>query len=260
MSFFSKLFGKKQEETTSKKKTYPVLSENTPFNVTEAFRNIKAALSVSVPKKEGGRIIMVSSAYPSEGKTTVAVNLALMFALSNAKVLLIDADLRKGTMARYFACNQNALGLSDCLSGQAPLDEVAHVAKNNENLSFIPRGTRSPKPYELLESKEMQSLLDELSTRFDYIIIDTPPLLVISDALPLVGKVDGTVLVCRHLVSRKNDLSKALSTLRFAKANILGVIVNDYKAPLEAGDSGNKNYYYYSYADVEETPSAPVKE
>ena len=85
-----------------------LLNENTAFDVTEAFRNLKAALSVSVPKKNGGIAIMTTSAYPEDGKTTVTVNLALMFALSDAKVVLVDADIRKGRVAKYFKRKSSA--------------------------------------------------------------------------------------------------------------------------------------------------------
>ncbi len=97
-----------------------LLNDKTPFDVTEAFRNLKATLSVSVPKKEGGRTIMITSAYPEDGKTTVTVNLALMFAQSNAKVVLVDADIRKGRVAKYFN-KKSAPGLSDCLSDKRTL-------------------------------------------------------------------------------------------------------------------------------------------
>lgn len=231
----------------SKRKEY-LLNETTSFDVTEGFRNLKAALSVSVPKKNGGVAIMATSAYPEDGKTTVTVNLALMFAISNAKVILVDADIRKGRIAKYFKC-KTVPGLSDCLSGQASLDDVIHTTHINDNLSYITCGTHSPRPYELLESDEMKKLVEELKTRYDYIIIDTPPVLLISDALALASVTDGAVLVCRHQVSYVSDISRAIDQLKFAKANILGVVVNDYKAPSRGkyGYGYGKKYYYYSY-------------
>ena len=242
----SKAEGKHSQEKHQSSRSEYLLHDDTPFDVTEAFRNLKAALSVSVPKKEGGTAIMTTSAYPADGKTTVTVNLALMFALSDAKVILIDADIRKGRIAKYFK-RKSSPGLSDYLSGQNSLDEVIHTSHVNENLSYITCGTHSPKPYELLESNEMKDLLAELRTRYDYIIIDTPPILLISDALALTPITDGTVLVCRHNVSYVSDISHALGSLEFAKANILGIVVNDYKAPSSGKFYGGyKKYYYYS--------------
>lgn len=247
-----------------------LLSDDTPFDVTEAFRNLKAALSVSVPKKDGGVAIMATSAFPEDGKTTVTVNLALMFAISDAKVILVDADIRKGRVAKYFK-RKSAPGLSDYLSGQNTLEEVVHHSHVNENLSYITCGTHSPKPYELLESEEMKKLLQELRTQYDYIIIDTPPVLLLSDALALATVTDGTVLVCRHQVSYMSDIQKALDSLKFAKANVLGVVVNDYKEPKTKTYGDYKKYYYsYSYGSTdpnetdedetqtdEDEPSAP---
>ena len=249
---------------TSRRAEY-LLNDKTPFDVTEGFRNLKAALSVSVPKKAHGVSIMATSAYPEDGKTTVTVNLALMFAVSNAKVVLVDADIRKGRVAKYFK-RKSAPGLSDCLSGQATLDEVIHNSHINENLSYITCGTHSPRPYELLESEEMRNLMEELKLRYDYVIIDTPPVLLISDALALAPMTDGAVLVCRHQVSFVSDISRALSQLQFAKANVLGVVVNDYKAPPRGKYGyGYKKYYYYSYGysygstNPEDTDEGPIK-
>ena len=224
-----------------------LLNEDTPFDVTEAFRNLKAALSVSVPKKEGGVVIMTTSAYPEDGKTTVTVNLALMFAQSDAKVILVDADIRKGRVAKYFK-RKSAPGLSDYLSGQNTLEEVVHKSHVNKNLSYITCGTHSPRPYELLESDEMKNFLKELRSQYDYVIIDTPPVLILSDPLAVAPETDGVVLVCRHQVSYISDIERALGTLQFAKANVLGVVVNDYKQP-KAGKfyGGYKKYYYYHY-------------
>ena len=229
-----------------------LLNEKTPFEVTEAFRNLKASISVSVPKKDGGLAIMLTSAFPEDGKTTVTVNLALMFALSDAKVLLIDGDIRKGRVAKYFNAKTTP-GLCDYLSGQKTLDEIVHVSPSNENLSFITSGTRSPKPYELLESEEMKDLLKKLRAEYDYIIIDTPPVLLLSDALALSPSVDGAVLVCRHQVSYISNIERTLDNLSFSKVNILGVIINDYKATRMATYSSYQNYeykknYYNSYA------------
>ncbi len=257
MGLFSKFTGKLSKRNSDKRvnkvgrkhhstRQEYLLNKDTPFDVTEAFRNLKAALSVSVPKKNGGVAITVTSAYPEDGKTTVTVNLALMFAQSDAKVILVDADIRKGRVAKYFK-EKTTPGLSDCLSGQNSLDEVIHQSSINPNLSFIACGTPSPKPYELLESNEMKALLEDLRARYDYIIIDTPPVLLISDALALSTVADGTVLVCRHQVSYISDISRALSTLQFAKSNVLGVVVNDYKAPSTGKFYGGyKKYYYYN--------------
>ena len=250
-SISERMHMKRMEKVTKKSthhshRTEYLLNNKSPFDVTEGFRNLKASISVSVPKKEGGVVLMMTSAYPEDGKTTVTTNLALMFALSYSKVILIDADIRTGRIAKYFN-KRSTPGLSDYLSGQNTLEEVVHHSHKHENLSFITCGTHSPKPYELLESDEMKNLIEELRKEYDYIIIDTPPILLISDALAVAPFTDGVALVCRHQVSYVSDITRALNSLNFAHANVLGVIVNDYKAP-KIGKiyGGYKKYYYYN--------------
>ena len=240
MSWFQ---GKKKVKKDSRMEY--LITDDISFDVSEAFRHLKATLSVSMPKKTNGEgvTIMMTSACPEDGKTTVAVNLGLMHALSDAKVLLLDADVRKGRVALYFK-KRPSPGLSDCLSGQATLEEVTRKTPINDNFFYISCGTHSPRPYELLESSEMKKLLKELKNKYDYIIIDTPPLLTLSDALALVPEVDGTVLVCRHEVSYVSDIAKTLNTLNFAKANVLGIVVNDYTT------QEGERYKYYNYAEA----------
>ena len=224
-----------------------LLTDDISFEVTEAFRNLKASLTVSIPKKKEGEgtVIVMTSSCPEDGKTTISVNLALMFALSDAKVILVDADVRKGRVARFFR-KKSSPGLADYLSGHANKDELIRKASQNENLSYIACGTHSPKPYELLESEEMKKLIDELKKEYDYVIIDTPPLLLVSDALALAPKVDGVVVVCRHEVSYLHDISKILGKLHLAKANVLGAVINDYSLR-EKLSSRVDRYKYYSY-------------
>ncbi len=226
-----------------------VIGKKSPFELTEAFRNLKATLSVSVPKKEnGGVAIMVTSSYPEEGKTTISVNLSVMFAQSNVKVMLIDADIRKGRVAKYFG-EKSADGLSDYLSGLKTLEEVTKRADVDSGaFDYISCGTRSPKPYELLESKTMTNLLEELRSKYDYIIIDTPPVLLVSDALAVAPATDGAVIVCRHKETYVSDIAHTFNSLEFIKTNVLGVIVNDYdeKVKKSYGYGKYKKYGYYS--------------
>ena len=224
-----------------------VLDENSPFTIVEAFRKLKASLSVAVPRKtSGGVSIMVTSSYPEDGKTTVSVNLALMFAMSsNAKVIVVDSDIRKGRVAHFFR-QKSAPGLSEYLSGQASLDGVIRKSDANKNLDYIASGTHSPKPYELLESDVMRELDKKLREKYDYVIYDTSPMLLVSDALAIAQITDGTVIVCRHMRSYMSDLSKTINTLKFSKINILGVVVNDYQRAADKMVAGYKKYYNYS--------------
>ena len=247
MNLFEKMRHKKTLTKISTKHEY-ILSDETPFNVIEAFRNLKASLTVSIPKNQdnSGVAVLMTSAFPEDGKTTVSVNLALMLAMSESKVIVVDADIRKGRVAKFFK-SRTTPGLSDCLSGQKTLEEVTHVSSQSENLSFISCGTHSPRPYELLESEEMKNLIKKLKSMYDYVIIDSPPLLLVSDALAIANEVDGTVLVCRHNASYVSDVKSALAKLDFIKCNILGVVVNDYFSKEKMYSRSNR-YKYYSYS------------
>ncbi len=224
-------------------RTEYVINQNTPANVTEAFRSIKATLSVSVPQKEGGKAIVVTSAYPYTGKTTIATNLALMFALSNVKVMLIDADIHKGKVAKYFH-NKSENGLSDYLSGQVSYESVVRQSPANENLSYIACGTHSLRPYELLESDAMKKLMERLRQEYDYIIIDTPPVLIRSDALAVAPHTDGTIIVVRHGMSYLGEIERELALLKLAKVHVLGAVINDYKDTRKQKEYGGYSYYY----------------
>lgn len=236
------------------KKKEVLLNEKTPFAVSEAFRNLKAALSVSVPKdKEGGVAMMITSSFPQDGKTAITANLGLMFAQSEAKIVVVDADMRKGRLGKYFT-KENKPGLSDYLSGGATLEEILKPSGVNDNLYVITSGTNSPKPYELLESQRMKELGEKLKEKFDYVLYDTPPVLLLSDALALAPATDGTVLVCRYLASHVSDIVKSVNVLEFAKVNILGVVVNDYKTLNKKNGKRYSRYedaeYPYAYTDA----------
>lgn len=230
------------------KKTY-LLNEDTPFAVTEAFRSLKMTLSVSLAKTQDGSGVsfLCTSAYPSEGKTTVAANTALMMAQSDVKVVLVDTDLRAGRISRFFNV-PHAPGLSDYLSGQASLDEVLHQTKANPNLYVICRGTQTVRPYELLADEVMKELDLALKKRFAYTIYDSPPFRLVSDALAVAPLANGTFLVTRHRYSYESDIRAAVDALKFVKANILGIVVNDYKPEKYAKkDSRYSQYYYNAY-------------
>ena len=238
---------KMKNQPIQKRVNYLIDQQKFPFNITEAFRKIKVSLSVSVPKHEkGGVSIVVTSSFPGEGKTTVSVNLASMFAMSsNAKVIVVDTDIRKGMVCKYFKQNTEK-GLSDYLSGCASFDEVTRNSGVYENLDFISCGSLSPKPYELLESEAMKELDKMLREKYDYVIYDTAPILLFSDAVAVAQNADGVAIVCRHMTSYENDLEKTINTLKFAELNILGVIVNDYKSS-DKQMRGDSKYYHSNY-------------
>lgn len=213
------------------------------FRLVESYKSLRTNLLFSLPKKEGvrARKILVTSSSPGEGKTTTTVNLAITISEINTKVLLIDADMRKPTVHKYFSIS-NKTGLSNILSGMNPIEECVQEIENMPNLSVITSGILPPNPSELLSSPAMKKLLCDLEEQYDYIIIDTPPVNVVADALAIVNDVDGVAVVVSQSKSTYPEITKAIDTLKFANANIIGLVMN------RVGHESKKRKAYDSYS------------
>jgi capsular exopolysaccharide synthesis family protein len=186
---------------------------------------------------------MVTSAGPGEGKSTTATNLAVAYAQSDKKVLLIDADLRKPTMHHTFAIT-NRWGITNYLSGQAKFEEVIHHS-SIPNLDLLTSGPVPPNPSEILASKRLQAMLEQLKETYDMIIIDTPPALAVTDAQVVATRSDGVVLVLDSGKVKRDAAIKVKANLEHVKARILGVVLNNVDK--KSGES----YYYYYYGNKE---------
>ncbi len=214
------------------------------FRVKESYKTIRTNIMLSVIK-EGCKVIIVSSSTASEGKTTTSINLALSFAEAEQRVLLIDADLRKPKIHNYFAL-QKSPGLTNYMSSNVnkgktvDISDIIHPTDNNR-LSVITSGSIPPNPAEILGSEEMAKFITKVSESYDYIIIDTPPISLVSDALPIIKESDGVVLVVRENASTYPQLEETISALEFVDAKILGFIVN-------FADSTRKKGYYKKYS------------
>ena len=237
---------KAPNEAKSKKKPGIINITNvTNFRFVESYKTLRTNVLFAVPAKEGikNRKIVFTSACPGEGKTTTTVNLAIALSETERKILLIDADMRKPTVHRYFNI-ESRIGLSNLLSGMNTQEECVHHIEGMPNLDVIPSGILPPNPSELLGSSAMEKALLDLEKEYDYIIIDTPPVNIVSDVLSIVGKIDGVVVVISPGKSTYPETSKAIETLKFANANIIGAVMN--------GDHGlrkrkNSSYGAYSY-------------
>jgi len=194
------------------------------FLIAEAFKslrmNLRFALRMNVCKK-----FIISSPGPGEGKSTTSANLAITIAQSGAKVLLMDCDLRKGKLHEFFNIKSTP-GISDILSGMYNEKDVIRNT-NYENLQVLPIGTIPPNPTELLSSAEMERLISSLEKEYDYILIDTPPVNVVSDSLGLVMMADGVVIVVRESITSHPSIVSAIRKYDFLEAKILGFVIND---------------------------------
>lgn len=206
--------------------------------VSESFKNIRANLMFAVAGTKGNcKTILFTSAEQGDGKSTSCINVADAYADSNAKVLIIDADLRRPKIAYYTNSDRKTLGLSDYLGGFCSLDDVI-VRPEGVKFDCIFSGRVPPNPSELLMLDNVEKMLAELSERYDYIFIDTPPVGIVSETIYLTQFVTGVVVVIKKDSSHYKAVNEAITLLEFAKANILGFVLND------AFDAKAKRYYY----------------
>lgn len=204
--------------------------------VSEQYRTIRSNIQFASVDKELKTLVITSSG-PGEGKSTTSANLAVTFARSGKKVLLVDADLRKPTVALTFKL-ANTNGLSTLL-GDRDADLSSYVQESGmDNLCVLTSGPKPPNPSEVLDSNRMLEVIEEFKKQYDLIIFDMPPVATVTDAQILASKTDGTLLVVRERTTSKQSLAKAKDLLRIANANILGVIYN-------AAKNTEENYYYY---------------
>jgi len=229
-----------------------LIGEKTSFHVKEAYKAMRTNVMFSVPD-EGCKVIGVTSAVPSEGKSTTVLNLAITFAQTGTRVLLIDADMRRPNIKRILNVGEG-IGLSDVLARFAKAKDAIHHT-DYENLNVLFSGNIPPNPVELLASDNMQNMIGELKGSYDYIFIDTPPINVVTDATVISKLLHGIIIVARENVSKKDEVAEALNKLRFVNAKILGLVLNDkmYQSKRggyygKYGKYGRYKHYYREYS------------
>jgi capsular exopolysaccharide synthesis family protein len=231
--------------------TQHTIDRNSQSRTAEAFRQLRTNLQF-LNVDEPPKVIMISSAVPSEGKTTVAVNLAITLAEAGRQVVIVEADLRRPRVTRYLGMVGGA-GLTNILAGSAELDDVLQQY-GDDGLSVVAAGPTPPNPSELLSSSHMFRLIDDLRGKNDFVLIDAPPLLPVADSSGLAVMVDGVVLSTRYGTTRKEQLQQARATLDRVGARTLGVILNI--VPPKADVTSAYGYgYTYGY-DADRTSQA----
>lgn len=236
--------------------------------VAEAIRELRTNLQF-MDVDNPPRIIVVSSALPGEGKTTVVANLAQTIAASGQRVVVVDGDLRRPTVAKTFGL-LTTIGLTDVLIGRANLNEVLQPWGESGNLYVLGAGSVPPNPSELLGSNVMQKMLQDIA-KHAIVLIDAPPLLPVTDAAILTAQTDGALVVTRSGKSTYDELKRALQNLERVKGRPLGIIING--VPRKSASGAGYGYQYYTYynrkdagdkspraSHVPATESTPVSE
>lgn len=242
-----KWWGKKNVDLTAARLDQQLISlRDSKSSSAEAYRNLRSSLllsSIDTPP----RIIVLTSAFPEEGKTTTAINTAIVLAQRGEKVLLVDGDLRRGSLGAVFGLSDRNFGLSTVLANPHSIREISVPLPELPTLHVLPTGPRPPNPAEMLSSSRMEEKFRQWLEEYDRIVIDTAPLLAVSDTQAIAVFADTVVLVTRAGRTRKRALLRARDILLRINAPIAGVVVNDVNVRLENFYTHRYGMYGYGY-------------
>ena len=220
------------------------LHKNLEFTATEQYKLIRANLDFTLPENEKCPVIGVTSSMRGEGKSTTAVHLAYVFAEKGHKVLLIDGDLRIPSIAKKLEI-ESTPGLTDLLKGKgAQISEFKSHLLNN--WFILPSGDIPPNPSELLGSNRMDNVLKQLREFFDYIIVDLPPVNIVSDAVAISHLITGMIVVIREDYTEKKELERCMRQLKLSNVKVLGTVLNGSNTGAGYYNKYRK-YRYYKY-------------
>ncbi|WP_335992418.1 polysaccharide biosynthesis tyrosine autokinase [Acinetobacter pittii] len=225
-----------------KKKSIPILAvKNSDDIAIESLRSIRTAIHFALANAKNN-IIMIAGPSPEVGKSFISTNLATIFAQGDKRVLLIDADMRRGYMHKYFDVDVKP-GLSELLSGQVDLQKVLHKTQV-ANLDVITRGKSPTNPSEILSSNQFKELLEQLQSQYDHIIIDTPPVLAVTDGIIISQYTGVNLIVARYAKSQMKELELTVNRFEQAGVKVNGFILND----IQRASAGYGYGYNYAYA------------
>lgn len=214
-----------------------ILSDSSSFVEREAYKTLRTNIRFALRGKQGKKFCITSSA-PGEGKSITILNLAISFAEAGKKVLLIDADLRRPAIARLLR-ERSGVGLANVLAELTDVDEAIRK-EVYPNLDVLFSGDIPPNPLELLSSEKMQELIDNMEKVYDYILVDTPPATIVSDACVVATLLDGVLFLVRNQKSNKDNVKQVIKNLQLVGVKILGFVLNGVDMSLDKG-------YYGSY-------------
>ena len=218
---------------------------NVPFNYVESFKSLRTNLNF-IAATEKLNTFILTSAIPGEGKSNTAINLAISLAEDGKSVVVVDCDLRKPSLNRYLKLGHNFKGVTDILTGNAVVEE-ALIQFEDLGIHVLVAGAVPPNPSEMLSSEPMDKLVEDLKNAFDYVILDTPPVSVVTDAAILGRYADGAVLCVRSNFAPKETVLLAKERLTAVGVRILGVVLTGFDTKNESKSSAYSYTYEYEY-------------
>ena len=233
------LFSRRKKDNTEKWNPKTMFGPNLNFAATEAYKLLRTNITFSFSDEGKGHVVGITSSIQSEGKSSTALNTAYALSEAGKKVLLMDADLRRPTIASKLGISKTP-GLSNLLVTRQNYREIIQNATMAPNVDVLASGDIPPNPSELLGSNRMEQLMEELKQVYDYILIDLPPVTVVSDAVAISRLLDGVVIVVRGGVSDQHMLTETMRQLEMVNVRVLGFVYRD------ADITGKKYSYRYS--------------
>ena len=232
-------FNRKKVDATERKRKF---GKDLDFASVEAYNLLRTNLYFSLADVTGGKVVGVTSPCPQEGKSTTSLNLAYALASAGHKVVLIDSDMRRPSLAGVLEMPL-APGLSNILIDESV--DAIHPSVVHENLSVLLSGDIPPNPSELVVSDKMKALIEKLRDIYDYVVVDLPPVNLVSDPIMMSRHLDGMIVIVRHGYTRRRDVNDAVRSLKLVNAKILGFVYNGAKTGKKR--YRKSNYYHYSY-------------
>ena len=235
-----------QKKTLHDENKLEIASDKPPFAYVEAYKTLRTNMNFIFRNNKYKKLVVTSS-IPGEGKSSVSINLARVLAENGTRVILIDCDMRKPMLHKYLRAQRfRTRGLSTVLSGISTLEDSVATFSDLQ-FDLMTAGPIPPNPTELLASEEMEHLLDLLAKQYDYVICDTPPVSVVTDAAILSQYNAGVILVVRQKYATFKQAKKAKQNLENVHADILGCVLNQYDVSKNVKETKQSSYYYYNY-------------